>query len=146
MERNALPQDIFQSYLSNFSDHPVEYRGVIYKTAEHAYHCQRYTDPAIIEEIRGAPTAAAAWEASQRYKPGQAANFDGYKLEVMKNILRAKLEQHSDVREALIQSGDMEIVKEEPKDAFWGAGPDGSGRNELGKLWMDIRTELLRAG
>lgn len=59
----------------------------------------------------------------------------------MKEILRAKIAQHDDVRSALRETGTDEIVKEEPLDPYWGTGPDGNGRNELGKLWMELRAE-----
>lgn len=63
----------------------------------------------------------------------------------MKEILLAKAIQHEEVRNALMETGNSEIVKEEPRDSYWGTGPDGKGRNELGKLWMEIRNELQRA-
>lgn len=137
-----MSEGTFSKYLSNFSEHQVEYEGASYLTAEHAYHCQRYEDPAIISEIFTAPTARAAWETSQKYKSRQNPEFTELKVEIMKKILRAKADQHEDVRRALLESGEQEIVKNEPNDSFWGNGPDGSGRNELGKLWMSIRAEI----
>lgn len=142
MENNVLPAEVFSQHLSNFSPHPVEYKGVLYPTAEHAYHCQRYGDPGILKEIQGALTAQEAWEISQKYKQQQKQEFPELKIEIMKEILKAKADQHEDVRRALLESGEMEIVKHEPKDSFWGSGPDGYGRNEMGKLWMSIRAEL----
>jgi len=63
----------------------------------------------------------------------------------MEELFRAKLDQHPDVRQALLDSSDMLIVKYEPKDAWWGDGPDGLGRNEMGKLWMQLRDEPSEA-
>jgi N-glycosidase YbiA len=62
-------------------------------------------------------------------------------VEPVEEILRAKLAQHTEAQEALIKSGDEEIVEESPTDYFWGAGADGSGQNMLGKVWMKIRDQ-----
>jgi predicted NAD-dependent protein-ADP-ribosyltransferase YbiA (DUF1768 family) len=64
----------------------------------------------------------------------------------MKNMMRKKLEQHEEVHQALFDSGDMEIVKKivtyPPGDSFWDAGDDGTGQNEMGKIWMELREEI----
>lgn len=142
MTMAEVPQETFDTYLSCFSAHTVAFKGIVYQTAEHAYHCQRYSDPAILLEIRFAPTAKDAWAASQKHKSEQFPDFGEQKRAVMKEILEAKLAQHPDVREALRGTGMMDIVKAEPRDAYWGTGPDGKGRNELGKLWMELRRGL----
>jgi hypothetical protein len=33
-------------------------------------------------------------------------------------------------------------LQNSPTDAFWGSGPDGKGRNELGKALMRLRAAL----
>lgn len=138
-----LSREVFTKYLSAFSAHPITYHGTTYKTVEHAYHAQRYTDAKIVQDIVDSETPEEAWEVSQRYKSQQIPDFNERKLAVMEELFRAKLDQHPDVRRALIESGDLTIVKHEPKDAWWGDGPDGSGRNEMGKLWMRLRNELV---
>jgi len=137
-----VPKETFDKYFSCFSQHLLEFNGVEYKTAEHAYHSQRYSDEAILAEIREAPTARDAWVVSQKYKDQQKSDFSLNKRSVMKEILLAKVAQHADVKGALLQTDGAEIAKEEPKDAYWGTGLDGQGRNELGKLWMEVRNEI----
>ena len=143
-----VSDDIFVTYFSNYSAHAVEYGGVLYPTAEHAYHCQRYTDPVILKEIRNARSPFKAWEVSQKYKSQQIADFGERKVVAMEDICRAKLVQHEDVQKALRNTGDLEIVKHittGPKaDGFWDDGEDGSGKNEVGKIWMKLREELLQ--
>jgi ribA/ribD-fused uncharacterized protein len=141
MEKKILPFDLYERMLSAFSGHMVEYKGVLYTTAEHAYHCQRYTDPKIIEEIKSARSAKLAWAASQKYKSEQIVGFDDQKVAVMEEIFRAKLDQHEDIREILLGSEDAVIIKSYP-DPFWGIGQDGVGKNEMGKIWMKLRSEL----
>jgi ribA/ribD-fused uncharacterized protein len=143
MEQKILPFDLYERMLSAFSGHMVEYQGVLYPTVEHAYHCQRYSDPKIIEEIKHARSAKIAWQISQKYKAQQIPDFDTRKVEVMEDICRAKLEQHEDVREVLRDSGDAAIIKTYP-DPFWGIGLNGEGKNELGKIWIRLREEFKK--
>lgn len=142
------PLEKFYIYFSPYTAHAIEFSGVLYPTLEHAYQCQRYTDPKIIEEIRTAHSPVKAWEVSSKYKHLQIPEFknEDYKLKVMKNLMRLKAEQHQEVRQALIESGDLEIVKlivtYPPGDGFWDDGEDGTGINHIGRLWMKIRSEL----
>lgn len=143
MEQKILPFDLYERMLSAFSGHMVEYKGVVYPTVEHAYHCQRYIDQAIADEIKNARSAKLAWAVSQKYKAQQVMGFDERKVVIMEDICRAKLAQHEDVKEVLLWSEGMAIIKTYP-DPFWGVGLEGEGRNELGKLWMRLREELKK--
>jgi N-glycosidase YbiA len=130
-----LPLEIFYIYFSPYTAHAIEIDGMIYPTVEHAYQCQRYTDPKIIKEINTAQSPVKAWEISSKYKHLQIPKFK-----------KLKVEQHEDVRKALIDSGDQKIVKHiltyPPGDGFWDDGEDGMGLNHMGRLWMEIREEL----
>lgn len=61
----------------------------------------------------------------------------------MEDICRHKLDQHPYIQEKLRQTADWILVEDSPKDSFWGWGPDRTGRNELGKIWMRLRDELV---
>ena len=143
-----LPLEIFYIYFSPYTAHAIEIDGVVYPTVEHAYQCARYIDKNIIEEIRNTPSPVKAWEVSSKYKSIQVSEFknDEHKLSVMKDIMRLKARQHEDVRRALLDSGEMEIVKHivtyPPGDGFWDDGEDGTGLNHTGRMWMEIRAEL----
>lgn len=143
---DRLPDSIFVTYFSAYSAHQVEYKGVSYPTVEHAYHCQRYDDQAIVDEIRAARSPRKAWEVSQKYKSDQVAGFGDRKAAVMEELNRAKLQQYEDVQRELLASGNTPIVKHwttgSPPDGFWDDGTDGTGRNEVGKIWMRLREEL----
>lgn len=141
-----VPPEIFERYFSPWSAHMIEASGVLYPTVEHAYHCMRYTGmQEILEEILSARSPQLAWEVSQKHKPRQVAYFPSYKTVVMQALCKLKLEQHADVRRALIESKGLEIVKRivtgPPGDGFWDDGPDGTGDNKFGKIWMKLRKE-----
>ncbi len=143
-----LPLEIFYIYFSPYTGHAIAKDGLVFPTVEHAYQCARYTDPKIVEEIRNAKSAVLAWEVSSKYKHLQVPEFknEEHKLKVMKELMRLKVEQHLDVKQALINSGDLKIVKHivtpPPGDGFWDDGEDGKGLNHIGRMWMEIREEI----
>ena len=131
------------TYLSPFSAHEVEVRGVVYKTAEHAYQALRMKEAAR-GEIAISTSPLEAWRRAQAAKGQDMVNDSVDKLELMEEIFRAKLAQHADVCEVLIETGDAELLKVYDTDYYWGTGADGSGENQMGKLWMKLRAELLK--
>jgi predicted NAD-dependent protein-ADP-ribosyltransferase YbiA (DUF1768 family) len=85
-----------------------------------------------------------AWREGQRCKE-RSEIVEGFDKEaLMEKIFRAKLTQHDDIREILLESGDRELLKVYPTDYYWGTGADGTGENKMGKLWMKLRGELIK--
>lgn len=148
LKEQILPLEIFYIYFSPYTAHALEIDGLVYPTVEHAYQCQRYTDQKIIAEIIEARSPLQAWETSCKYKHLQIADFRNpeYKVKVMKALMKTKVSQHSEVKEALINSGELKIVKHivtyPPGDGFWDDGNNGEGDNWIGRIWMEIRGGL----
>jgi ribA/ribD-fused uncharacterized protein len=127
---------------NNFSAHAISYDGELYPTCEHAYQASKCTDPVGREEIRNARSPLLAKElANETYRIAKDPDWKTKKVAVVEEILRAKIAQHPEAREALKESGREEIVEDSPTDYFWGEGADGSGQNMLGTLWMKLRDE-----
>ena len=61
----------------------------------------------------------------------------------MENLLRAKLDQNPYVVKKLLLTKNYLICEDSPKDSFWGIGINRDGQNQLGKLWMKLRDELI---
>jgi len=152
MKKEVVPLEIFYIYFSPYTAHAIEIDGVVYPTVEHTYQCQRYTDEKIKEEIKRAHSPVKAWEVSTKYKHLQIPEFknEEYKRKVMKDMMRLKALQHEEVRQALINTGDLQIIKHivtyPPGDGFWDDGVDGNGQNQIGKIWMEIREEFKLNG
>lgn len=133
--------------LSNFSAFQVRSYGIDFATSEHLYHWEKFNgeashQPEIQREIRFSRSAHDAFKIAEKYKASRRVDWDQVKVNVMANILRAKVQQHEYVRRKLLATGDRELIEDSWRDDFWGWGPNRDGRNELGKLWMDIRAEL----
>lgn len=94
------------------------------------------------EEVRNAPTAMkAAQMGRERHRPLRP-DWEAVKEEVMLEALRTKFTQHKSLRSLLLDTGDAELVEHTANDAYWGDGGDGSGKNRLGALLMQVRAEL----
>lgn len=130
--------------LSNFSSFRLHWRGIDFDTAEHAYHCEKFfpTVVGIAHEIQGARSAHDAFKIAERNKEYRRSDWDDVKVGIMRDILRAKAEQHEYVRRKLLATGDRELVEDSWRDDVWGWGPNKDGQNLLGKLWMQVRAEL----
>ena len=69
-------------------------------------------------------------------------DFNEVKDQLMKTCLLAKFRHHPDLKLQLLDTGDNELIEDSKVDAYWGIGEDGNGQNKLGKLLMEIRSEL----
>jgi ribA/ribD-fused uncharacterized protein len=146
MEKSNEPVFFYEHefyVFSNFSSFMIEWKGKLWPTSEHAYHSEKFEDEGMKEEIRNSRSAHAALKFAEANKDKRKKNWDDIKLGVMKEILHAKVEQHPYVMKKLLESGEREIVEDSWRDDFWGWGPNKDGKNHLGKLWMEVRKEVV---
>lgn len=136
------PREFF--VFDNFSSFRVLVDGVLYCTVEHAYQAIKFlqTAPEIAQQITDCYAAHDAQKIAYANKDRQRKDWDDVKLGVMEKLLRLKLEQNPYVKKKLLETGNLIICEDSPKDSFWGIGANRDGRNELGKLWMKLRSEL----
>jgi ribA/ribD-fused uncharacterized protein len=64
------------------------------------------------------------------------------KVQVMREAVLAKFTQHDDLRALLLSIGETNLVEHSRNDSYWGDGGDGSGKNMLGRILMEIREQL----
>ena len=69
-------------------------------------------------------------------------DWESVKVSVMREALLAKFEQHPQLRELLLSTADAKLVEHTERDDYWGDGGNGSGRNMLGQLLMEVRRRL----
>jgi ribA/ribD-fused uncharacterized protein len=67
------------------------------------------------------------------------------KDDVMRDAVRAKFTQYPELAVLLIETGDAEIIEHTKNDSYWADGGDGKGKNMLGKILMEIRSELTKS-
>ena len=130
-------------YLSNFFPAIVEYKGITYKSSEAAYQsakssaahwkgiCAFETSPGKIKKMAARIVLPSRWSTN--------------KIRVMREVLICKFEQNPDLAVLLVSTYPEELVEgNDHGDKFWGT-VDGVGKNMLGKLLMEVRTELMNA-
>lgn len=130
---------------SNFSSFQVRWKGRLWPTSEHAYQAAHFfkTAPALADKIHKAKSAHEAYKIARANADKASKNWHDIKVAIMEDIVHHKLEQNPYVMDKLLQTGKRKIVEDSPKDSFWGWGSDRKGRNELGKIWMKLREEIL---
>lgn len=130
----------------NFSSFQVEWHGVLWPTSEHAFQAAGFevSAPDIYEQIRVARSAHDAQKIAHENKSKLSADWESSKIDIMKDILRHKIDQHPYVLKKLLQSGSREIIEDSWRDREWGWGEDKKGENKLGKIWMELRKEYTK--
>lgn len=129
---------------SNFSRHGFELDGKYWPTSEHYFQAQKFigTDDEYVERIRTAKTPKYAAELGRSRKYPLRADWENIKDDIMRRAVLAKFRAHEALRERLLATGDEDIVENAPGDYYWGCGADGSGKNMLGLILMEVRKTL----
>lgn len=60
----------------------------------------------------------------------------------MYRAVLAKFTQHDRLRRMLLSTGEALLVEQTANDSYWADGGDGSGKNMLGQILMQVRDEL----
>ncbi len=130
--------------LNNWSAHRVEIWGHVFLSSEHAYMWKKFDgfDPEIAQKILEAKSPYEAGHIAHANKDKDDPNWLDKRVEIMEEVLRAKLTQNVDVKDALKRTGTRAIHENSPWDKYWGLGPDGNGESILGKIWMKIRKDI----
>ena len=130
--------------LSNFAPYPIKLGGKLWPTSEHFFQAQKFENRADQDEIRKASSPMIAARMGRDRKRKLRRDWERVKVGVMREAVEAKFRQHAELGELLLATGDAKLVEHTENDDYWGDGGDGSGRNELGRIFMAVR-DALRA-
>ena len=98
--------------------------------------------PIIQEKIRQiASPMDAALEGRNRQNPLRP-DWEEVKNKVMLQAFRMKFSQNPEIAKELLATGDAILIEHTRNDDYWADGGDGSGKNKLGLLLMQVREEL----
>jgi len=128
-------------FMSNFYSVEFTYRGRQYKTAEHAFQEAKTNDASWRRRIREAATPKEAKRLGRQCP--MDAQWDHHKISVMRDIVLAKFQSNPKLAAKLVATEKRLLEEDAPWDSFWGTGRDGTGRNELGRVLMVVRRELM---
>ena len=143
------------SFLSNFYPCKIEYQGITYPSVEHYYVAMKcnndqmidgkyYTAGDFRELVSKITTAGKAKQLGKVMRV--RSDWEEKRLGFMEWALREKF-KHEDLKEMLLSTGDLEIIEGNWwHDNFYGQCTcekcANKGKNNLGKLLMQIRSEL----
>ena len=136
----------------NMAPYPIVHEGKRWLTTEALFQAMRFSDEGIREAIGNQKSPMGAKMKAKKHKAAMVIEpMSDQDLENMMLCLKLKIEQHPELREMLIESGDAYIVedctnRQRGSGLFWGAAfVDGKwkGQNWLGELWMELRAELV---
>jgi N-glycosidase YbiA len=127
---------------SNFAPYQVEIDGRIWKTTEHYYHAQRFAGTEYEEVIREIKTPFQAKEVAKSGVYPRRKDWFDVKFDIMMKAIRAKFEQHNDLRDILVSTGNAILKEHTELDHYWADGGDGSGKSRLGEALMIVRSSF----
>ena len=129
---------------SNFAPFPISLDGERWPTTEHYFQAAKFDKADYKLKIRRANSPMEAARLGRDRKQKIRRDWESVKVGIMRDALLAKFTQHDELRALLLSTGEAKIVEHTENDSFWGDGGDGSGKNMLGQILMQVR-ETLRA-
>ncbi|GAA4444498.1 NADAR family protein [Novipirellula rosea] len=127
---------------SNFAAFSIKLKGKRWPTSEHYFQAQKFKDVGHQEEIRKAKTPMIAARLGRDRKKKLRRDWDSIRDNVMREAVLAKFTQHDELKTILLATGEAKLVENTANDAYWGDGGDGSGKNMLGRILMEVRDKL----
>lgn len=108
--------DVFDN-LSVFS---IVWRGRTWMTVEHAYQAAKFSNESVVDAIVQATSAHETKNIAHLPENISKVNPDwaNIKVSIMRELIRAKCDQHPYIKKKLLESGEMEIIEDPPTDDF----------------------------
>jgi ribA/ribD-fused uncharacterized protein len=126
---------------SNFAAFPIRLKDREWPTSEHYFQAQKFAGTPHEEELRLAKSPMVVARMGRDRARPLRADGEAVKDDVMREAVRAKIEQHPTLR-ALLGTGDAELIEHTTNDNYWGDGGDGTGLKMLGRILKEIRATL----
>ena len=157
---NEKPYGVF----SNLYRREIEVGGITHPTVEHAYQSLKPRDLRVRDWLMSAPAPSLVALAAHVLPPDDAdpteimgrtadallgfhtrPGWSRLRYPWMFACLRAKFEQHDDLRELLLATGESQIIEagriDDDAGRRWGI-VNGRGQNYLGRMLMRTRAQL----
>jgi ribA/ribD-fused uncharacterized protein len=133
-------------FFSNFAPYPIKLKGKIWPTSEHYFQAQKFAGTEHEEAVRREKSPMIAARMGRDRKRPLRRDWESVKDSLMREAVRAKFEQHQELRDRLLATGEAKIVEHTDRDSYWGDGGDGSGRNMLGIILVEVREAIRKQG
>src|ERR1044072_416352 len=104
---------------SNFSPHPIKLKGKMWPTSEHYFQAQKFADTEHEDAIRKAKSPMIAARMGRNRKLPLRKDWESAKENIMREALRAQINQHEDLCKLLLDTGDAILVEHTTNDRYW---------------------------
>lgn len=139
------PIDSFQGefrWLSNFWPCEVELDGLTFRSVEAGYVAAKTTDIEIRKHIQSLETSGKCKAFGKTMD--LRSDWEDVRLDIMESLLVQKFSKDSELGNKLIETYPRQLIEGNYwKDVFWGVC-EGKGKNNLGKLLMKIRKQIMK--
>lgn len=141
---------------SNEYDAKMQIDGQTFATVEHYYQWSKakmFGDADAEKKILKTASAKSVKTYGKKVTGFKEEEWDAKKNSIVRTALKAKFTQHPDLRKMLLDTGTKPLAFADPRDKYWSIGTSDdtskakdpskwSGKNMLGKLLTELRTEL----
>ena len=130
------------SPLSTFVAYSFDLEGRVWPTVEHYFQGMKFSDLARQEKVRAAATPMEARKLGRKRHKSFRSDWKQVRETIMTRGVYIRARTHSELAEALLDTGDQKIVENSNFDYFWGCGRDRRGENAYGRVLMNVRAKL----
>eukprot|EP01012_Entosiphon_sulcatum_P021701 TRINITY_DN2655_c0_g1_i1.p1 TRINITY_DN2655_c0_g1~~TRINITY_DN2655_c0_g1_i1.p1 ORF type:complete len:321 (+),score=43.37 TRINITY_DN2655_c0_g1_i1:24-986(+) len=138
---------------TNFYAAPiVDDSGYVWATTEHYFQATKFNGvqdsqsraKAAFERIKCSNNPRDAFDCGRDplHMQVRRPDWESVKEDAMRFALFRKFTQHADLYHLLLSTGDAYIIEHTNNDNYWADGGDGTGKNRLGEILMELRQFL----
>lgn len=127
---------------SNFAHYGFELDEKWWMTSEHYFQAQKFYGTEYVEIIRLLDNPMKAAKMGRNHNLPLREDWEEVKDDVMRKAVYAKFSQNIELKNILLDTDSEYIVENTSNDYYWGCGTNGSGKNMLGIILMEIRDKL----
>ncbi|GAA3931189.1 NADAR family protein [Litoribacillus peritrichatus] len=128
---------------SNFSRHSIFLKGKSWPTTEHYFQAQKFAGTEHEEEIRYAKKPLKAASMGRDRNRPLRKDWEAVIDDIMREAVMAKFTQNKELKPVLLNTGAALLVEHTANDRYWADGGDGSGKNMLGIILMEVREAIV---
>ncbi|MFE8073362.1 NADAR family protein [Marinobacteraceae bacterium S3BR75-40.1] len=137
-----LSREDENNLLGTFAPYAFELEGKTWPTVEHYFQGMKFSDEARREQIRAAASPRQARKLGRKSHKSFRRDWKKIREVIMTRALYIRCKTYPALAEALLATGDQQLVENSNYDYFWGCGRDRRGQNAFGKVLMNVRSKL----
>ena len=126
---------------SNFYEHPIRINGVTFSSNEHYFQAMKCKENEDYIKVINSKNPGEAKSLGQNVAIRE--DWEDYKNHAMAKAVNAKFKDYK-LRKILMDTGDAVLQGDEPDDYYWGIGKEGTGKNKLGIILMELRSRIRK--